>query len=104
MARFDVYSHPDSSLRKATPFLLDVQNSHISGLATRVVVPLRLAADLPLRMRDLNPVFQVSGREVVADTAALAAFPAADLRTPVASLRGDAAAVLSALDTLFGSY
>jgi toxin CcdB len=104
MARYDVYPHPDSALRRNTPFLLDVQNSHIAGLATRVVVPLRIAAGLPLRMRDLNPVFQVSGREVVADTAALAAFPAADLRTPVANLRSSAESVLGALDTLFGSY
>lgn len=104
MSRFDVYAHPDASLRRGTPFLLDVQNSHISGLATRVVIPQRPAAAFPLRVRDLNPVFEIAGREVVADTAALAAFPAADLRSPVASLRASAGTLIGALDTLFGSY
>jgi toxin CcdB len=104
MARFDVYPHPDSSLRRATPFLLDVQNSHISGLATRIVVPLRPASAFPLRLRDLNPILEIAGREVVADVAALAAFPAAELRTPVTNVRSSADAVASALDTLFGPY
>ena len=43
MARFDVYRHPDAKQRVATPFLLDVQNEYISGLQTRVVLPLRSA-------------------------------------------------------------
>lgn len=104
MARFDVYAHPDASLRRATPFLLDVQNPHISGLATRVVVPLRAASAFTLRARDLNPSFQVGGREVVADAAALAAFPTSELRSPVANLQTSSADILAALDTLFGAY
>ncbi|MDB5858920.1 MAG: CcdB-like toxin protein [Ramlibacter sp.] len=104
MARFDVFSHPDATLRRSTPFLLDVQNSHISGLATRIVVPLRPAAAFTLRARDLNPAFEVGGREVVADTAALGAFPAAELRAPVANLRSSAGDIVAALDTLFGSH
>ena len=43
MARFDVYRHPDAKQRVTTPFLLDVQNEYISGLQTRVVLPLRRA-------------------------------------------------------------
>ncbi|WP_374665038.1 CcdB family protein [Ramlibacter sp.] len=104
MARFDIYAHPVPALRKTTPFLLDVQNNHIRNLATRVVVPLRAAASFPLPVRDLNPAFDVAGKAVVADTAALAAFPAAELRTPVASLATQSAEIVAALDTLFGSY
>ena len=40
MARFDVYANPDSAERRFTPFFLDVQNDYISGLETRVVIPL----------------------------------------------------------------
>ena len=103
MARFDVYAHPDTALRRVTPFLLDVQNSHIE-LATRVVVPLRSASAFQMRMRDINPVFTIGGKEVVADTAALAAFPAADLKKPVANLRAESGEVSAALDSLFGAY
>lgn len=43
MARFDVYVNPGRNQRNI-PFLVDVQSSVISGLATRIVVPLRLLA------------------------------------------------------------
>lgn len=103
MARFDVYAHPDAGFRRVTPFLLDVQNQHIQ-LATRVVIPLRAASAFPMRMRDLNPVFSIAGKEVVADTAALAAFPSSELKKPIASLRAQSSDVTAALDSLFGAY
>ena len=40
MAQFDVYRNPSSKTNKAYPFLVDVQNSVIDQLATRLVVPL----------------------------------------------------------------
>jgi len=104
MARFDVYRHPDAALRKATPFLLDIQNDYISGMDSRVVLPLRPARLFGLPMRDLNPSFDIDGVAVVLDTPAIAAFPAAELRNPVASLRAQSELIVGALDTLFGSY
>ncbi|MCX7241325.1 MAG: CcdB family protein [Burkholderiales bacterium] len=104
MAKFHVYRHPDRALRKKTPFLLDVQNDFIDRVASRVVIPLRDATAFGPRMRDLNPSFMVSGQEVVLDTTALAAFPASGLTTPVTSLAHDGATIVSALDTLFGSF
>ncbi len=104
MARFDVYPHPDPVLRKKTPYLLDVQNSHIDRVATRVVIPLRLAQYFVLRMRDLNPVCEVAGKTVVLDTAALAAVPLAELKKPITNIGAQSAAVVGALDALFGAY
>ena len=104
MARFDVYRHPDPGLRKSTPYLLDLQNNYISGVDSRVVAPMRPAKLFGPPMRDLNPVFEIAGVQVVLDLAALAAFPAADLRTPVLSLQAQSDVIVGALDTLFGSY
>ena len=104
MARFDVYRHPDAALRKTTPYLLDVQNDYIHGMETRVVLPIRTFKQLGLPMRDLNPMLEIDGTQVVLDAAALAAFPAAELRSPVANLRTQADVIVNALDTLFGSY
>jgi len=104
MARFDVYRHPDTALRKLTPYLLDVQNNFIDRVASRVVIPLRHAAAFGPRMRDLNPLFDIAGEDVVLDSAALAAFPAAGLKQPVASLLTHRDDIVAALDTLFGSY
>ena len=104
MARFDIYPHPDALIRKTTPFLLDVQNNFIDRIGSRVVIPLRELASFGPRMRDLNPVYEVAGKEVVLDTAALAAFPVTGLKTPITNLQTQREAIVAALDTLFGSY
>jgi toxin CcdB len=104
MARFDVYAHPEPDLRKVTPFLLDVQNSYIDSLASRVVLPLRLASAFDLPMRDLNPGFEIQGKKVILDTAAIGAFPVSGLKKPLTSLATQSDAIVAALDTLFGSY
>lgn len=104
MARFDVYPHPDPVLRERTPYLLDVQNNHLGRIATRVVVPMRWAKDFLLPMRDLNPMLAVDGKEVVLDTAALAAIPLVELKKPVTNLTANSADVTAALDVLFGAY
>lgn len=104
MARFDVYRHPDEVLRKKTPYLLDVQNDYIEGLETRVVLPVRAAMLFGRPMRDLNPLLEIDGAAVVLDAAAIAAFPSAELRSPVTNLRAQADVIVNALDTLFGSY
>ncbi len=104
MARFDVYSHPDAAMRKDTPFLVDVQNDYINGLDSRIVIPLRAAALYQNRLRDLNPVFEIQGKEVVLDTASMAAFPARELNKSVASLHNQHDEIVAALDCIFGSY
>jgi len=104
MARFDVYQHPDPAIRKKTPYLLDVQNSHIDRIGTRVVIPLRLAEYFALRMRDLNPSFEIGGKAVVLDTAAMAAIPVAELKKPVVNVAAQSASVMAALDVVFGAY
>jgi toxin CcdB len=105
MARFDVYKHPDAALRKTAPYLIDLQNNYISGLDTRIVAPLRPAKLFPLPMRDLNPAFDIDGVKVILDIATLAAIPGNELRgAPVASLQAHSDDIVSALDTLFGSY
>ena len=104
MAQFDVYLNPDLVQRERTPYLLDVQNSFLDRLATRVVVPLRRAEHAPLPMRELNPALEVQGQALVLDTAALAAIPARGLGQPVVSLRDASGDVISALDVLFGGY
>ena len=104
MARFDIYTHPEAKARAKTPYLLDIQNNRISRLGTRVVLPLRSAAHFLQPMDDLNPAFEVEGMHVVLDTAALAAFPATELKKPVLNLQNQSQAILAALDVLFGAY
>ena len=104
MARFDVFNNPDASERAHTPYFLDVQNDHIDGLESRVVVPLRAAQAFGPRARDLNPELEVAGTLLVLDCAALGAVPLNALRRPVTQLGAGRDQVQAALDTLFGSY
>jgi toxin CcdB len=104
MARFDVYLNPDISERTLIPFYLDVQNDHVKGLHTRVVVPLWEAGLLQSLAEELNPKFEVAGRSVVMDTPALGAVPAAVLRKSIDNLASQQLVIQDALDTLFGSY
>ena len=104
MARFDVYANPETSERKHTPYLLDVQNDYISALSTRVVIPLRKESAFGPKARNLNPLLVVGADNVVLDTAALGAVPLSELRKSIVNLRQDRANILEALDTLFGAF
>lgn len=104
MARFDVYANPDTQEALRIPYFLDVQNSHLQALATRVVVPLWQAAHIPLRASELNPVLEFQGQSLVMDTASLAAVPVAALRQTVGNLANQQLALQNALDALFGAY
>ena len=104
MARFDVYPHSDALARKSTPYLLDVQNEYIDSLESRIVIPLRAASLCKTRLRDLNPLFEILGKQVVLDTAAMAALPTRELIKSVANLQSHQEEIVAALDCIFGSY
>ncbi len=101
MARFDIHPTPWADERKHTPFWLDVQADHLQSLATRVIVPLRRLSPREPVKGGLNPVFEIDGTPVYADTANIGSFPKALLRRPVASLRHERLAIEDALDFLF---
>jgi len=104
MARFDVYPNPDANDAEITPYFLDVQNDHINGLKTRVLVPLWHADVLPSQMNDLNPSFLVKGATVVMDTPAVGAVAVSALKPAVANLSAHQFKIQNALDILFGGY
>ena len=102
MARFDIYKNPGKSAA-SVPYLLDVQSDTVSGLPTRLVIPLRvrnsLAQDLP---QDLCPVFKVQGQEYFLATAELGAIPVRLLESKIANASDRALEISSALDRIFG--
>jgi toxin CcdB len=104
MARFDVFPNP--SQHPGTPYVVEVQGNHLSGLATRVVIPLRRLdriAPVPLPP-DLIPVFVIEGIECMLDTPTLAALPRSELTKPITSLVHRQDAIISALARLFGRW
>ena len=102
MARFDIYPNPWKSVA-AVPYVVDVQSDFVSGLPTRLVIPLRLRATLSQALPpDLCPLFTVEGKECFLATAELAAVPAQSLKLRVASAHHRSLEIGSALDRIFG--
>ncbi|MBL1271365.1 MAG: toxin CcdB [Marinobacter maritimus] len=99
MARFDVFENNGGA-----GFLLDVQSDLLSGLNTRVVVPLLPKASAPFPAQRLNPVFSIEGQEVVMATQYMAAVSEGELRSGVGSLAEQQDEISVALDMLFSGF
>ena len=99
MARFDVYR-----MATAQGFLLDVQTDLLSGLSTRVVVPLLPLTNAPLPAQRLNPVFDIENLEVLMATQFLAAVPESELKEVIGNLEGFQNEISVALDMLFSGF
>ncbi|MGV0035664.1 MAG: CcdB family protein [Candidatus Azotimanducaceae bacterium WSBS_2022_MAG_OTU7] len=98
MARFDVYK-----MAKGGGFR-DVQTNLISGLNTRVVVPLLQRTEAPIPAQRLNPVLEVDNVEVIMATQFLAAVPETELKASVGNLDGARNEISAALDMLFSGF
>ena len=101
MAQFDVYLNPNPDTREVIPYLLDVQNDLLDTLATRVVAPLVLAAEMGAAAKQLNPQFKIKGMAVVMSTAELAGIANRSLGDKVTSLENKRDEIIAALDLLF---
>ena len=84
-------------------WLLDVQSDHVSGLPTRVVVPLLPAAKAPVAS-ELNPLLVIDGDRFALMTELLAAVPRRALGRPRHSLAHERDAITRALDLLFTGF
>lgn len=96
MARFDIFESAGGA-----GYLLDVQLDLLSGLNTRVVVPLLPESSGLSPAQRLNPVFGIDGQQVVMATQYMAAVPEGELRSRVGSLAERQDEISAALDMLF---
>lgn len=104
MARFDVYRNPNRRSRERVPCLLDIQADLLSGLATRLVIPLIAATEFGQPVEKLNPVFRIGGRAHVMATAEMAAIPIKNIGERVVSLEQHSAEILAAVDFLISGF
>ena len=96
MARFDIFQNEGGS-----GYLLDVQSDLLSGLNTRVVIPLLPKPAAPSPAQRLNPTFEVEGQELMMATQFMAAIPECELRVGVGNLAEQQQEISAALDMLF---
>lgn len=95
MSRFDIFEN-----KNGAGYLLDVQSDLLSGLNTRVVVPLLPKSSAPFPAQRLNPVFSINGLEVVMATQYMAAVPESELLFCSGSLAEQQDDIAAALDML----
>ena len=99
MAQFDVYRNPSKSTNKAFPFLVDVQNSVIDQLATRLTVPLTTSnARKSLYMKKLTPEIELEGETYLFLAQQLSSIPEEVLHDCIGSLRQSRDLLLDAID------
>ena len=103
MAQFDVYPNPGSR-KTEIPFLVSIQNDHItSKTGATVVIPLRANAR-PVEI--MAPLVEVPGQGwFVLSTDEIFAIDATRLKAPVAKLgMFDRAKIKPAIDKVIGEY
>ena len=99
MNRYDVYKN-----KFGTGYILDVQTDLLSGLNTRVVVPLISISDSPRLAKYLNPTFEVKGEKVAMMTQFIAAIPESELSNQIDNLSEFHHEISSALDMIFSGF
>lgn len=100
MPRFDVHQIADRGPGSRVVYVLDIQADLLSGLATRLVVPLVPASEFGPPVKRLNPVFRIGNRNFVMATAEMAAIPRKLIGERATSLAGESDEIIAALDFL----
>lgn len=99
MSQFDVYENPSKKSRKAFPYIIDIQNTLISEIATRIVVPLgRLSHFRNEKMDGLTPIIKFESEEFILLTPQIASMPANLLNNPVGSVEAMRDDIIAAID------
>ena len=99
MAQFQVYRD-----REEPGYLLDCQSDLLSGLSTRLVVPLFPQDNGPPPSPRLNPTLKVRGEALVMMTHFAVAVPERRLGEAVACVASEYIAIINAFDMLLTGY
>ena len=99
--QFDIYPNPSARMRDSYPYVVDIQSSLLSSLATRMVAPLAVtqlqANALPQR---LCPLISVQNQWLMLVPFEAAPLEKRLLKSKVASARHRADAIIAAMDAV----
>ncbi|MGH8815708.1 MAG: CcdB family protein [Achromobacter pestifer] len=98
MARYDVYA------LDGVGFVVDVQSTYLSGITTRLVMPLVQVEEVPNRNRRLNPIVEFEGDQYALPPQQLSAVLAVDLSRPKGSLKNRADDIVTAIDVVLYGF
>lgn len=99
MQQFDVYENPSKATRNAYPYIVDIQSSVISEIATRIVVPLGTKSNFKNEeLKGLTPTIEYEGKELLLLIPQIASMPSKSLKDPIGSLDHLRDEIVAALD------
>ncbi|MCP4769627.1 MAG: plasmid maintenance protein CcdB [Gammaproteobacteria bacterium] len=99
MTQFDVYLNPGSKTRNIFPYIVDIQSSLISDIATRIVVPLGNLEYFKNEKLDLlTPLIEYEDKQLLLLVPQIASMPSKSLKNPIGSLAHMRDEIISALN------
>lgn len=101
MAQFDIYKNSNPFSTEDIPYLMDIQSELLSGLSTRVVIPL---ARCSKAISHLNPYFIINGEKVVMLTQELSGIEKKILGDKIDSLKNHRTEIIASVDFLISGF
>lgn len=101
MAQFDIYRNNNPKSASEFPYLLDIQSEILSGLDTRVVVPL---SENVKAIQHLNLLFEINNKTYVLCTQELAGVHKSALGEQCSSLKNHRAQIIAAIDFMVSGF
>jgi len=87
MSQFDVYINPNRNSREAYPYIIDIQNSLISDITTRIVIPLgKLNRFGNESLGKLTPAVEYENDQFILLTPQITSIPSNLLKNPIGSV------------------
>jgi toxin CcdB len=99
MAQFDLYANPSKKSKQVYPLIVDVQNSIIDGLSTRLIIPLTRQKYLQnYTLTRLTPDIEYEGEVYLLLTPQLTSMPAHLLKEPIGTIKSLKNIIIDAID------
>ena len=101
MSQFTVYLNEDDCSNDTYPYFIDIQNSLLDDLNSRLVIPLSKQSSLNnISAKKLSPVLQINNDSFVLLTHQITTVPKSILKTKVISLESYRYEITDAIDFL----
>jgi len=100
MRQFTLYENPNPDSKQTYPYFVDVQNTLLNALNTRLVIPLTPSEHLGDHIENLCPITTVGNKQFVLLTHQMTNVPVTALKSPAGSLCHLRDEIVAAIDFL----